>query len=88
MIYAASLIKNCSRDCPDASASTIQRGALPRPVQVSPVVGLRYFGGTALRAAPDDDLGADVFALAGALPSAAVISSIVMLYSFIERTMD
>ncbi len=46
-------IRKVSRGVPAASASVIQRGALPRPVQVAWVSGWRYFGAiTRLVAAP------------------------------------
>src|SRR5690606_19181446 len=45
-------IRNSSRLLPCASASTIQRGARPRPVQVAPVSGSRYFGATGARVVP------------------------------------
>lgn len=38
------LIKNKSRLVPALSNSRNQRGVLPRPVQVSPVLGCLYFG--------------------------------------------
>src|SRR5690606_18300285 len=44
------LMRKLSRLLPSASASEIQRGGLPRPDHVAPVSGLRYLGGTGVRA--------------------------------------
>src|SRR3546814_12342964 len=83
------LIRKLSRALPSASAATIQRGALPRPVQVSPVSGCRYLAGTT-RFAVVPDVAGDLRAVGRVafLLYAAVISSGVMSYSRMERIID
>src|SRR5690606_25875595 len=77
---------------PSASALVIQRGALPRPVQVSLVSGWRYLAGTLRFTVGVAFLGLRALAPARTPPVfllyAAVISSGVISYSRMDRTME
>src|SRR3546814_13716663 len=68
-------IRKVSRLLPSASSAVSQRGALPRPLQVSQVLGWRYLGATfrlAAGAVLRPDVARGVFE---APPEAAALSS-------------
>src|SRR5690606_31652263 len=87
-VQAALAIRKASREVPAASASVIQRGALPRPVQVAWVSGWRYFGAITRFVVAAALRGAEGARPAVLRLNAAAISSGLISYSRIARTIS